>query len=95
MTHKISALQNICHEFERIGDLYLDMANVLKEKNIKNIWFNTQQRTQLQSLLFTLNKQHKIIIDALQQGAAEILIKSEMEVLHLELKRKLIVILMI
>jgi phosphate:Na+ symporter len=86
ISHKITALQNICHEFERVGDLYLDMANQLKEKNDNNIWFNTQQRTQVHSMLLILNKQHKILIDALKEGVAEILIKSEISVLHEELK---------
>lgn len=85
-SHRISAMLNICNEFERIGDLYLDMAKLFNEKNQENIWFNTQQRSQTQSMLFILDREHTVIIDAMSRKSNQILVKGELSTLHNELK---------
>lgn len=85
-SHRISAMLSICNEFERIGDLYLDMAKLFNEKNQENIWFNTQQRSQTQSMLFILDKEHTVIIDAMSRKSNQILVKGELSTLHNELK---------
>jgi len=85
-SQKISAMLSICNEFERIGDLYSDMAKYFNEKNKENIWFNTQQRSQTQSMLFILDKEHTVIIDAMSRKSNPILMKGELSALHDELK---------
>ncbi len=84
---EISGLLNICNELERIGDLYMDMARVLKHKHEKAIWFNTQQRSQSKSLLFILGKEHEVIIEALSRRTKALIAKSSLNTFHSDLKR--------
>jgi len=85
-SHRVSALMSICNELERIGDLYVDIGKLLKEKNEQKIWFNPQQRSQLQSMLFILERQQSLIIDSLANQTTHISVKEEINQLHHELR---------
>jgi len=86
-SHKVSALMSICNELERIGDLYVDIAKLLQEKNENKVWFNPQQRSQIQSMLFILERQQSIIIDNLASSQAyKSSVKTEINILHKELR---------
>lgn len=65
-TGKMNALHQICLHLEDTGNLYIQMADTLRNKNAEKIWFNQQQRSLLSRVLHLLNQQHKLIEDHLQ-----------------------------
>lgn len=64
-TRKMNSLNQICLHLEDTGNLYLRMADLLRDKNSSRIWFNQQQRSLLSRVFHLLSQQHKLIQDQL------------------------------
>ena len=83
---KITSLLSVTKELERIGDLYTDMAKLIYHKKDQQIWLSTQQRSQINSIIYLIDRGHNQILELFTSTSTKALHLTEISVLHTELQ---------
>ena len=75
---KVRGMMSITSELERIGDIFYQMSLTFKRKEEEKIWFTTEQRENVKSMLVSVDAAFEVMIENLKLPSKEISIESAM-----------------
>ncbi len=82
---RLRSILTICSELERIGDVYYQMSKTLDRKIEDKIWFNQNQREQLQSMFDLVDKGLQIMVTNLSNSQYDTVSKTQAKTIEQEL----------
>lgn len=59
---------NICNDLERIGDIYFQISKAIEDKNDKKIWFDQEQRSNINEMLDKVDEAFNIMVGNLESN---------------------------
>jgi len=63
---------NICNDLERIGDIYFQISKSIEDKNDKKIWFDQDQRNNINEMIDKVDGAFKVMVSNLESNYSDV-----------------------